>query len=143
MARMMRSCRFLVSMAVIALIPQAAIEGQSRDERKTLPVGNFIDGSLLPTGQFITPTAAPGSTIQVLSTGLRADGNAVAAEAVNTVLSPDGKRCSFLRGWNKGNRPPDGTAITFPTIDPTTVAQVGSTGNAEWVFVFHVSENGK
>ena len=54
------------------------------------PVGNYRNGSILPTGQVITPTAAPGSTIQVLSTGLRADGNADAAEAVNTALSPDG-----------------------------------------------------
>src|SRR5215467_14454391 len=80
------------------------------------PVGNYNRGSILPTGQVITPTAAPGSTIQVLSTGLRSDGNADAAEAVNTALSPDGHTLLVLTsGWNKGNNQPDGTPIKFPT----------------------------
>jgi YVTN family beta-propeller protein len=136
--------RFIASMAVLSLIPLAAIEGQSRSERATLPVGNYSDGSLLPTGQFITPTAAPGSTIQVLSTGLRADGNADAAEAVNTALSPDGKTLLILTsGWNKGNNQPDGTPIEFPTIDPVTGVPVGTTGNAEWVFVFSIGKHGE
>jgi YVTN family beta-propeller protein len=140
---MKKSCWFIASLAVLSLIPLAAIEGQARSNRTTLPVGNFDDGSLLPTGRFITPTAAPGSTIQVLSTGLRADGNADAAEAVNSALSPDGKTLLVLTsGWNKGNRNPDGSSITFPTIDPTSGAQVGKTGNAEWVFVYQVAANG-
>src|SRR5215469_10657031 len=107
------------------------------------PVGNYNRGSILPTGQVITPTAAPGSTIQVLSTDLRADGNADASEAVNTALSPDGKTLLILTsGWNNGNRTPEGAAITFPTIDPTTGAQVGTTNKDEWVFVYQVSAHG-
>ena len=69
---------------------------QSGSGHTTQPVGNFGTASLLPTGQILTPTAAPGSTIQVLSTGLREDGNADAAEAVNTALSPDGKTLLVL-----------------------------------------------
>src|SRR5215469_7514666 len=93
----------------------------------TQPVGNFGKGSLLPTGQVITPTAAPGSTIQVLSTGFRADGNADAAEAVKTALSPDGHTLLVLTsGWNRDNRLPDGTSIQFPTLDPTTGIPVGT-----------------
>src|SRR5215813_9309686 len=92
----------------------------------TLPVGNYSNGSILPTGQVITPTAAPGSTIQVLSTGLRDDGNADAAQAVNTALSPDGKTLLVLTsGWNRSNRLPDGTPISFASLDPITGAPVG------------------
>src|SRR5215472_4018874 len=91
--------------------------------RTTLPVGNFGDRSILPTGQVITPTAAPGASIQVLSTGLRADGNADAAEAVNTALSPDGHTLLVLTsGWNRDNHLIDGTPITYPTLDPNTGA---------------------
>src|SRR5262249_48903027 len=47
------------------------------------------------------------------STGLREDGNADAAQAVNTVLSPDGKTLLVLTsGWNNGNRSPDSKSIT-------------------------------
>src|ERR1043166_2635585 len=70
----------------------------------TLPVGNFGSAAVLPTGQFITPLAAPGSTIQVLATDLRSDGSADAAQAVKTALSPDGKTLLILTsGWNKNN----------------------------------------
>jgi hypothetical protein len=109
----------------------------------TLPVGNFSHESILPTGQVITPTAAPGSTIQVLSTGLRSDGNADAAEAVKTALSPDGERLLVLTsGWNRANRLPDGTPIRFPTLDPNTGAAVGTTTLSEWVFVYSVNGDG-
>src|SRR5215475_14060979 len=93
----------------------------------TLPVGNFGTASILPTGQVLTPTAAPGSSIQVLSTGLRDDGNADAAQAVNTAMSPDGKTLLVLTsGWNKGNRHLDGTSIRFPLLDPITGVPAGT-----------------
>src|SRR3984885_12970575 len=128
---MKNSFRSIASLAVLLLMPLLASVGQSQDdqdrnERRTaLPVGNYDDRSLLPTGQFITPTAAPGSTIQALATGLRADGNADASEAVNTALSPDGRTLLVLTsGWNKGNDEPNGTPITFPVLDPITGANV-------------------
>jgi YVTN family beta-propeller protein len=148
---MVYSFRFIASLAVLSLVPLVATAGQPQDDQDryertttTLPVGNYEGRSLLPTGQFITPTAAPGSTIQVLATGLRADGNADASEAVNTALSPDGKTLLVMTsGWNKNNDQPDGTPITFPTLDPMTGAKVGSTGNDEWVFVFHIGQRGE
>jgi YVTN family beta-propeller protein len=141
--------RSIASLAVLSLMPLLANAGQFPDEQDrnerttTLPVGNYNDRSLLPTGQFITPTAAPGSTIQVLATGLRADGNADASEAVNTTLSPDGKTLLVLTsGWNRNNAQPDGTPITFPTLDPVTGTPVGTTRNDEWVLVFHLDDHG-
>src|ERR1700760_3501575 len=146
---MKSSIRSVASLAVLSLMPLVAIEGQSQDEHDrngpttTLPVGNYDDRSLLPTGQFITPTAAPGSSIQVLATGLRADGNADASEAVNSALSPDGKTLLVMTsGWNKGNAQPNGTPITFPTLDPISGAAVGTTSNDEWVLVFQIGHNG-
>lgn len=109
--------------------------------RTTSPVGNFNGGSLLPTGQVITPAAAPGSTFERLATGNRQDGTADAAEAVTTALSPDGKTLLVLTsGYNLGFKKEDGTPLTYPVLDPVT-GQPTSTqdSRAEWVFVFDVS----
>src|SRR3984957_12720922 len=126
---MKKSVRSIASLAVLPRIPLLASAGQSQDDddrnerTTTLAVGNYDNRSLLPTGQFITPTAAPGSTIQVLATGLRADGNADASEAVNTALSPDGKTLLVMTsGWNRNNDQPNGTPIKFPTLDPISGA---------------------
>ena len=89
----------------------------------TSPVGDLEDGSaLLPTGQVITPAAAPGSTFAALATGLRADGNADAAEAVTTALSPDGKTLLVLTsGYNQNFRDAQtGEFFTYPVLDPQT-----------------------
>ncbi len=59
--------------------------------------------ALLPTGQILTPIAAPGSVYERLTTGLRADGNADANGAVSTLLSPDGTALLVLSsGYNTG-----------------------------------------
>ncbi len=138
----MPTVRHTLSMLLLTLAPCVAV-AQSGAGRTTLAVGNYGNGSILPTGQVITPTAAPGSTLQVLSTGLRADGNADAAEAVNTALSPDGKTLLVLTsGWNRDNRLPNGTSITFPTLDPNTGAPVGTTTHSEWVFVYALGSGG-
>jgi YVTN family beta-propeller protein len=127
---------------LLALAPGFAL-AQSGSGHTTMPVGNFGAASILPTGQVITPTATRGSTIQVLSTGLRSDGNADAAEAVNTALSPDGKTLLVLTsGWNKGNKRSDGTSISFPALNPITGAPVGTTTLSEWVFVYAVNGDG-
>jgi YVTN family beta-propeller protein len=134
--------RYLLNAVLFALAPGLAV-AQSGAGHSTLPVGNFTNGSILPTGQVITPTAAPGSTLQVLSTGLRSDGNADAAEAVNTALSPNGKTLLVLTsGWNKSNRLPSGASITFPTLDPNTGAPFGTTALSEWVFVYSLNGDG-
>src|SRR5262249_35575031 len=81
--------------------------------------------------------------IQILSTGLRTDGNADAAEAVNTALSPDGHTLLVLTsGWNRSNHRSDGTSITFPTLDPNTGVAVGTNTLSGWVFVFAINGDG-
>ncbi len=101
--------------------------------------------ALLPTGQFVTPLAAPGSTYTLLRTGLRPDTNADANGAVTTALSPDGKTLLVLTsGYNTGFYPTNATSLsqnfTTPYIDPKTGLNMkGTTGQFQWVFVFDVS----
>src|ERR1700678_1141698 len=79
------------------------------------------DRVLLPTGQFLTPNAAPGSTLQQMATGLRSDGNADASQAVKTALSPDGNTLLVLTsGWNTNNKSPDGVPFTYPLLNPVS-----------------------
>lgn len=133
--------RILILMS-LGLVYSADLHAQPRGGT-ALPVGNVGSSAVLPTGQFITPLAAPGSTIHVLSTGLRADGDADASQAVKTALSPDGKLLLIVTsGWNRDNRLPDGTSITYPGIDPVTGAAAGQTTMAEWVFVYSVERDG-
>src|SRR5215469_13042430 len=134
--------RLCVSM-ILTLTPGLAL-AQSGSGNTTLPVGNFGNRSILPTGQVITPTAAPGSTIQPLATGLRSDGADDASEAVNTALSPDGKTLLVLTsGWNKSNRLADGSPVSFPVLDPVTgLPSTTSTTLSEWVFVYALNNDG-
>src|SRR6516164_1595990 len=129
---------------MLVVVAPSLASAQLGSGHTTQPVGNFGNASLLPTGQIITPTAAPGSTIQVLSTGLRPDGNADAAQAVNTALSPDGKTLLALTsGWNKGNRLPNGTPVSYPVLDPVTgLPSATSTTLSEWVFVYAINNDG-
>ncbi len=108
----------------------------------TDPVGKLPNGdALLPTGQVITPTAAPGSTFLPLSTGLRADDNSDASNAISTALSPDNKTLLVLTsGYNGGLRTEAGKDISFPVLDPKTgLASSETTTKTEWVFVFDIS----
>lgn len=131
---------------LIGLLVATALSAnlQSVSARTNSPVGNLKNGgALLPTGQVITPAAAPGSTFSRLFTGLRPEtGGAAAAEAVTTALSPDGKTLLVLTsGYNKDfHNEKTGEVITYPVLDPQTgVASSVTTSNAEWVFVFDVS----
>lgn len=140
----------LLSLVVVTAV--SAIALPSVQAGTTDPVGNLANGSaLLPTGQVITPAAAPGSTFAPLATGLRSDGTADAAEAVSTALSPDGKTLLVLTsGYNQNFRnETTGANITYPVLDPVT-GQPSSvidpltnrpitTRKAEWVFVYDVS----
>ena len=79
----------------------------------------------LPSGQFITPTAATGSTFQTLNPGLpdyptfRPDG------AIATALSPDGKTLLVMTsGYNTLN---------------DSQGNLAADGAAEYVFVFDVT----
>ena len=130
-------------LTIVAMTPGLVL-AQSGSGNTTLPVGNFGNRSILPTGQVITPTAAPGSAIQPLATGLRADGADDAAEAVNTALSPDGKTLLILTsGWNNGNRLDDGTLVSYPVLHPLTgLPSTINTTLSEWVFVYALNTDG-
>ncbi|UFP96757.1 beta-propeller fold lactonase family protein [Gloeobacter morelensis] len=121
----------------LTLQPLAAIAQTS------LPVGDIGgNASIIPTGQVVTPTAAPGSTYARLSTGLRPDGNADAQGAVKTALSPDGKTLLVLTsGYNQYfSDQTTGELLSYPVLDPTTgLASTVTIPQAEWVFVFDVS----
>ncbi len=107
----------------------------------------------LPTGQYLTATAAPGSSYQRLATGLRADGNADADSAMSSALSPDGKTMLVLTsGFNVSINYENGPPIMFPVLDPKTGQPASFTNpnnpgssvmhgvnQAEWVFVYDVS----
>lgn len=141
---MAKGLNVLLGAALLALAcTVASAQRVSGSGHTTLNVGNYPQGSLLPTGQVITPTATPGSTIQPLSTGLRADGADDAAEAVTTALSPNRKTLLVLTsGWNNSNRLADGTLVTYPALDPITGAAVGTTTLSEWVFIYSINADG-
>jgi YVTN family beta-propeller protein len=136
----MTTCKKKGTLVSLLLASILGVNVQSVDARTTNPVGDFEGGSLLPTGQTITPTAAPGSTFERLATGLRSDGTADAAEAVTTALSPDGKTLLVLTsGYNLNFKDEAGNPITYPVLDPTTGAPSSqTTSKAEWVFVYDV-----
>ncbi len=135
----------LLSLLVAVVIVVSGIQLASA-VLATNPVGELPEGgALLPTGQIITPTAAPGSTFAPLATNLRTDNNADAAEAVSTTLSPDGKTLLVLTsGYNQNFRDENtGNLFTYPVLDPLTGKPTDTTtSKAEWVFVYDVS-NGK
>jgi len=133
--------RFL-SVALFATLATNALQlpVSARTTNLVGDIGN--DASLLPTGQVITPSAAPGSVFAPLSTGLRKDGSADAAEAVTTALSPNGKTLLVLTsGYNQNFATETGQNITYPVLDPTTGKPSSvTTSQAEWVFVFDVKD---
>jgi DNA-binding beta-propeller fold protein YncE len=82
---------------------------------------------LLPTGEWITPAAAPGAKFGPLNPGLAAFPNFTTGQAVSTALSPDGKTLLILTsGYNRNY--------------DSAGKQVPSESN-EYVFVYDVSVN--
>ena len=63
----------------------------------------------LPTGQFVTPTAARDAVQQFLNPGLAAYPNFIAGEAVRSQLSPDGTTLAILTAGQNSLYKPDGT----------------------------------
>ncbi|HEY1447809.1 MAG TPA: hypothetical protein VGF33_04690, partial [Caulobacteraceae bacterium] len=59
-------------------------------------------GEMTPTGQVITPTAAPGAIFQALNPDLSGDPNFTAGQASAVALSPDGRTLLILTsGFNR------------------------------------------
>jgi len=82
-------------------------------------------GTLLPTGQTITPTAAPGSTFQPLKPGLSDNPDYAVGQAMSEALSPDGKTLLILTsGYN---------------LVKNTASKVIPADSTEWIFVYDVS----
>jgi YVTN family beta-propeller protein len=67
----------------------------------------------LPTGQFVTPTAADGAVQQFLNPRLPAHPNFVAGEAVKSQLSPDGNTLAIVTAGQNSLNKPNGTTDIF------------------------------
>jgi len=66
--------------------------------------GDADDQTRLPTGQFITPLAAPGSTFQALNPHLHDFPDYTVGQAMSEALSPDGRTLLILTsGYNRLN----------------------------------------
>ncbi len=128
--------------ALIAMIAGATV-GSIAIANDTPVGGQQFGNSLLPTGQSITPIAAPGSRFQRLPTGLRADGTADANGAVTTALSPDGTALLIVTtGYNTYFYDTNSNPIEHVVLDPVTgLPSKVSTINAESIFVFDVRHN--
>lgn len=84
-----------------------------------------VTTSFVPTGQLISPTAAPGSTFSALNPGLKDLPNFTAGQAVSQALSPDRKTLLVLTSGYNNNLDAQGKLIPAQSN--------------EYVFVFDVS----
>jgi DNA-binding beta-propeller fold protein YncE len=80
-----------IPMGALALSLLTTPSSASDEEAKT-------QGKFLPTGVQITPTAAPGSTLDYLNPGLSDFPKFIASGATSTAKSPDGKTLLVLVG---------------------------------------------
>ena len=79
---------------LIALLPLAALHADDDDRTE------------LPTGQFITPLAAPGASFESLNPHLQDFPDYTAGQAMSEALSPDGRTLLILTtGYNLLNKP--------------------------------------
>jgi YVTN family beta-propeller protein len=136
---MRRQLRHVLASASLALALAYAASAAFATE---VPVGGPGSGpAWIPTGVHIDALAAPGAQFLRFATGVRQDGTADANQAMAAALSPDGKTLLVMTsGYNLKFSQPDGAAITYPVLDPTTgLPSSVKTPNAEWVFVYDVT----
>ena len=92
-------------------------------------VVNAQNGTFIPTGVRITPTAAPGSAFQPLNPLLPSNPAFIAGQAVTTAVSPDGKTLLVLTsGYNRQN------FTSGPNMGRRNPAE-----SNEYIFVFNIS----
>lgn len=87
---------------------------------------NVVDGEVLPTGQRITPTAAPGAEFSRLNPNLADLPNFEAGQAVELAISPDGTTLLVLTSGYNRNFGKDGLPI--------------ANQSNEYVFIFDISD---
>ncbi len=89
----------------------------------------------LPSGQYIYPTAASGSTFQDLNPNLPDHPNYRAGQAMKTAVSPDGKTLLVMTsGYNNQNYSQAG-ASNYGQFEPSA--------SNEYVFVYDITGNNK
>ena len=81
----------------------------------------------LPTGQVVTPTAAPGAIFQSLLPGIQPFPGFQAGQAIRTVLSPDGKTLLVMTSGYNGIDNTDGSLNTAVS--------------SEYIFVYDISSH--
>lgn len=79
-----------------------------RDDDDDDDRGRRYNAAVLPTGQYITPTAISGALQQFLNPGLLGYPNFVAGEAVRSQLSPDGTTLAVITAGQNSLYKPDG-----------------------------------
>ena len=87
----------------------------------TLSPAMADEGTFLPSGLTITPTAAAKSTYEALNPGLPEFPNFIAGSALSTAKSPDGKTLLVLTGGHNN------------------LSQGKNSFNNEYIFVFDIS----
>jgi YVTN family beta-propeller protein len=115
--------------------PPAEAPQPTAEEQQALTSG----ATLLPSGVWITPSAALGSTFGPLNPGLSDHPDYIAGQAVTTALSPDGVTLLVLTsGYNRLNdtsgkgSPADSNEYVFvfdTTVDPPAKKQVIEVSN--------------
>jgi hypothetical protein len=113
---------FFAVMATAAALFAAA---PAASEVMRIGSDTYLVGDLLPTGQRITPLAAPGATFKPLNPNLEALPDFVAGQAVEIAVSPDGRTMLALTSGYNRNYGADGKPV------PALLK--------EYVFVFDIS----
>ncbi len=112
-----------LALAISSFISIGAVVSAKADD------GDLKNGTFIPTGVHITPSAAPGSSFQALNPGLPFDPNFTAGQAVTTAISPNGNTLLILTsGYNSQN------FTSGPKEGNTNPAE-----SSEYIFVFDIS----
>ena len=94
--------QYLLKVAILVSVAQIATQARAQ----------IPDALPLPTGQFITPTAARGSVFQALKPHVASSPNYTVGQAMSTAVSPDGKTLLVLTSGFNLNANAAGTATT-------------------------------